>query len=67
MGIYVVAIGMTNLMKVVHVELSYKRAEVAMLKVFGQDFLSEFGHFPDAEGILAASPPDYILELMILH
>ena len=47
-----------RLVEVVHVQLPYKRREVIMLKVFGQDLLRELVHLLYNEAVPLFVPAD---------
>ena len=56
-----------NLMKAIHVELTYKRSEITMLEMFGKYLSGKSVDVLDDEALAVLSPGDDIIVLGILH
>ena len=56
-----------NLVKAIHVELTYKRSEITMLKMFGKYLSSQSVDVLDDEALAVLSPGDDVIVLGILH
>lgn len=64
--VYIVALGMADLLKTVHVQLPNKRGKIMMFEVWGEDFLSEPSDIFNDERITCVGPAYNLRNFFIL-
>lgn len=64
--VYIVSLGMADLLETVHVQLPDERCKIMMFEVGGEYFFCESGDIFDDEGITCCGPADYLFDFFIL-